>query len=149
LNATWMILLIAAGVALKLLWDWRRSGRLLCEPIPRRYRARDSQERIWRERYGQDKLDDINSVLTSFCEAFMFNPEDRFKFAPDDQVMDIYRALYPTVWLAADSMEIETLIAVLKDRFGIDIEVWRPEMSLGDVVEMVAKRRTVGDDTPH
>ena len=82
---------IVALVALGALWDWRRSGRAFCTPIPRPFRDRDSHKAVWRDRCG-DGLGDADAVLTMFCEAFGFNPDDRYKFGPDDQVTDIYRA---------------------------------------------------------
>ncbi|OHB85301.1 MAG: hypothetical protein A2V98_17925 [Planctomycetes bacterium RBG_16_64_12] len=137
------VLVVLVLFGLELIWNRRRTGRLFCVPIPRPYRNRDSQEGIWQERYGHDKSADIDAVLTSFCEAFSFNSDDRYKFGPDDQVMDIYRALYPRwkFWQLADSMEIESLTMDLRKQYGFCVEEWRPDTSLADLVELAGKKR--------
>ena len=135
------LLVVIVLIGLELLWDWRRSGRPFCVPIPRRYRDRDSQESAWRKRFGDDKSVDIDAVLTLFCEAFAFNPDSRYIFGPDDQIMEIYRTLYPRwkLWLAADSMEVETLMMELDKQCGVKAEVWRPDISLGDLVGLAGR----------
>ena len=139
------LLIAVALIGLQVLWDWRRSGRLWCGPIPLPYRNRESQEGIWRERYGHDMLADIDALLTLLCNAFDFNPDDRFKFAPDDQVMDIYRGCYPrwAFWLVGDSMEIETMMTGLKDRFEIERGQWFAEITLGRFADSSRQSRMV------
>ncbi len=112
-------------------------------PLP--YRKRESQESIWRERYGHDMLVDIDALLTLLCNAFAFNPDDRFRFAPDDQIMDIYRGCYPrwSLWLIGDSMEIETLMTDLTDRFGIAGSQWFAEITLGRFTDLIRRSRAV------
>lgn len=133
-----VLAVVLALLSLKFLWDWRRSGRMLCVSLPRRYRDRDSQQVIWRERYGQDKLSDIEAVLISLCKAFSFHPDDRYQFTPGDQVMDIYRACYPgwKFWHLGDSMELESLLIDLNKQYGLALEDWRPNLSLADLVEL-------------
>jgi len=41
------LVVIVAMVALGVLWDWWRNGRLLGVPIPRRYRDRVLREGLW------------------------------------------------------------------------------------------------------
>jgi hypothetical protein len=50
--------------------------------------------------------------------------------------MKIYRVCYPRwkLWLVADGMEIETLMRDLEKRCGVESEVWRPDISLADLV---------------
>jgi len=137
-----VVVVIVALAALGVLWDSWRSGRAFCTPIPRPYRNRDSQEAVWQDRYGE-RLSDADAVLTMLCEAFEFNPDDRYKFGPDDQVTDIYGARYPRwkgCW-SGDSMEIESLMMDLDKQYGIEIEDWRPDISLGDIVELTGEKR--------
>jgi hypothetical protein len=86
-----VLVVIVALVAVGVLWDSWRSGRTFCTPIPRPYKRRGSQEAVWRDRCG-DGLGEADSVVTLLCDAFSFNPDDRFTFGPDDPVMDIYGA---------------------------------------------------------
>ena len=132
-----VLVVIVALVALGVLWDSWRSGRALCSPIPRPYRNRDSQETVWRDRFGEG-LGDADAVLTMLCEAFGFNPDDRYKFGPDDQVMDIYRARYPR-WKVCDEMEVEALMIDLEKQYGVENEDWRPDISLGEIVDLAGE----------
>ena len=137
------LILVLVLIGLELLWDWRRSGRVFCSPVPPPYQDRDSQEAAWRKRCGE-KMGDANAVLTMLCEAFEFNPDDHYKFGPDDQVLDIYRARYPRwkgCW-SGDSMEIESLMMDIEKQYGIDVEEWHSNISLGELVELVDKRRS-------
>ena len=138
-----VLLTVLTLVAISVLWDWRRSGRPFCSPIPRPYRDRDSQEAAWRQRCGE-KIGEADAVLMMLCEAFSFNPDDRYKFGPDDRIMDIYRACYPRwkVWRLGDSMEVESLMMDLDKRYGMDVEDWHSYISLGEIVELVDKRRS-------
>jgi hypothetical protein len=137
-----ILLMIVALVALGVLWDSWRSGRAFCTPIPRPYKGRGSQEAVWRDRCG-DGFGEADSVVTLLCDAFSFNPDDRFKFGPDDQVMDIYRARYPRwkgCW-SGDCMEIESLMVELEEQYGISVEDWHADISLGDLVELAGEKR--------
>ena len=134
--------LIAALAVVSILWASWGSGRLFREPIPSLYRDRETQQTAWQQRYG-DMLVEADAVLTVFCDAFSFNADDRYKFGPDDRITDIYGACYPRwkFWQIGDSMEVESLMLDVKRQFGIELEAWWPEISLGDVVGLVAKRR--------
>ena len=107
------------------------------------YRNRDSQEAAWRQ-CCSEKIGEADAVLTMLCEAFEFNPDDRYKFGPDDRITDIYRACYPRwkVWRLGNSMEIESLVIDLDKRYGFEVEEWLWESSLGEIVELVDKRRS-------
>ncbi len=35
------LLVVLLLIGLELLWDWRKSGRIFCTPLPRRYRDRE------------------------------------------------------------------------------------------------------------
>jgi hypothetical protein len=83
-------------------------------------------------------MDEADALLRTLCEAFSFNPDDRFQFAPTDRIMDVYRACYPRwmFWRIADAMEIESLTMDIQRRFQLnDAEV--SEMTLADVVKLI------------
>jgi len=144
-----LLAVVLAAVVGGLLWDWRRSGRMFRVPIPPPYRNRTSQEAVWQERYSDARLLHVERILSALCDAFMFNPEDRYKFSPDDRLQDIYRACYPRwkIWQFGDSMEIESLIMILEKEDGIEILNYCPEISLGDLVELAIKNHKT-DDLP-
>lgn len=147
---TGYILLLAIGllVVLGILRESWQSGRLFCAPLPRPYRNRDSQQDEWRGRYGED-ADEVDAVLTIVCDAFLFNPDDRYKLKPDDRIMGIYEAVYPRwkVWLATDSMEIETLAMNLDENFGIETSEWHPEITVSEIIALAAERRLNGEES--
>lgn len=145
----YVILALLGIVALAVagfLWDWWRSKRFGCGPMPRHYRDRGPQETLWRSRYGDETFGTVDAVLQMLCEAFMFNPADRFKLAPDDRLRELYRACYPRwkIWNQADSMEIETLVLDLEERFETELPDLYPEISLGDLVELALKKQPGG-----
>ena len=83
-------------------------------------------------------MDKVDHLLRILCEAFSFNPDDRYQFAPTDRIMDVYRSCYPRwmFWRIADDMEIESLTMDLQRRFQLnDAEL--SEMTLAEVVELM------------
>ena len=89
----------------------------------------------WRRRFPAAPKADIREFLNLFVDAFAFRQKRRCRFSPDDKVMDVYRALYPS-GSAADSLELETLCRLLEKRYGIDFATsWRPDITLGEIYE--------------
>lgn len=67
-----------------------------------------------------------------FTTAFMF-PGRELQFSPDDQVLEIYRALYPDRALP-DALELESLAIRITEQYGVDLQSkWRDEMTLGEL----------------
>jgi len=134
----WILILLVVLVGGIILWDSRRSRRLFCVPLPRAFRGRESQENVWRKTCDDALLEKADTFLSMLCEAFSFNPDDRYQFSPDDRIMDVYRACYPRwmFWRIADSMEIESLMMDLGRRFHFDDEELS-EMTLGEIVELM------------
>lgn len=98
------------------------------------YWARTCTGRLWKRRFPAASKREIRVFLDLFVDAFMFRPKHRLSFSPDDQVMDIYRALYPPDWSLADALECETFVLKLKKIYGLDlVPLWRADMTLGDV----------------
>ncbi len=125
-------------VSANILWDWRRSGRLFCRPLPRPFRDRQSQAERWKQTCTNENYDKADGLLRMLCEAFSFNPDDRFQFAPTDRIMDIYQACYPRwrFWKISDAMEIESMTMDIQRRFQLnDAEV--SEMTLAEVVKLI------------
>jgi hypothetical protein len=136
--------LLALIVAATILWEWRRSGRLFCRPMPRRFWNRQSQEAVWKQTCKNEQLDKADALLRTLCEAFSFNPDDRYHFAPTDRISDVYQAFYPRwrFWQMADCMEVESLMMDLQRRFQLnDAEV--SEMTLAEVVELINSREEI------
>lgn len=110
--------------ALKIYWGRRCTGKL------------------WRSRFPEADTEDIRRFLQVFVDGFAFRERWRLKFSPDDDIMDIYRALNPERgW--PDAMELETLTEMLQQEYGIDLaKLWREGMTLGSVFELTQERKS-------
>ena len=133
-----ILLLLALLIAVGILWESWRSGRLFCTPLPRPYRDRQSQKAVWRQACRVEDWEKADALLHTLCEAFSFNPDDRYRFAPADRIMGVYQACYPhgRLWKIGDCMEIETLMMDFQRRFRLD-DVEVREMTLGEVVRLM------------
>jgi hypothetical protein len=78
-------------------------------------------------------IQEIREFLSLFVQAFAFKDTERLKFKPTDEVLGIYRALYPQKWMP-DALEVETLAKDLGKRYGINLgELWRDSITLGEI----------------
>ncbi|UTG92094.1 acyl carrier protein [Geobacter sulfurreducens] len=83
--------------------------------LPEPFACRLPNIQLWQDSFGDD-FGVADRVLCIFCDAFMFDEEERFKFEPDDTVMAIYRAVYPSRW-TPDSLEYPFIIDALEKEF--------------------------------
>jgi hypothetical protein len=106
--------------------------------LPKRYRIRACMGKEWRRRFPSASKESIRRFLEIFAvEAFAFRPPHKLKFSPDDKVMDVYRAKYPLQG-EPDSLELETLYAVLRKEYGYDLgKVWSVDITLGDIFQRI------------
>lgn len=138
---TWYLLpiLLLLLVSASILWDWRQSGRLFCGPLPRPFRDRQSQVAAWKQICPDETIEKADALLLIMCEVFGFNSDDRYRLAPTDRLMDVYRACYPRwkFWNVGDNMEIESLMLDLSRRFSVGDACWHSDMTLGEIVGMM------------
>jgi hypothetical protein len=83
-------------------------GALLSSGIPSAYRQRRCMGREWRSRYPNVSKQDIRQFLWLFASAFAIRRKNALLFGPDDELMAIYRARYPSREVP-DALELETL----------------------------------------
>jgi hypothetical protein len=95
-------------------------------------------------------MEKADTVLRMLCEAFLFNWDNRYMFAPDDRLQDIYQSCYPRwkFWRLGDSMELESLSLALRNEFGIEIVEHCPEITLGGLVDVVLDLRGAKEEMP-
>jgi propanediol dehydratase small subunit len=128
------VLLLALLLAIA--WTVKYGGRL-----PRMYRSRSCQGKLWKQAFPEATKDEVRTFLSCFVAAFAFAESERLKLQPEDQVLQIYRALYPSKWLA-DALELETLALGLKRHYGLELStIWRDDLTLGEVF---AQARSAG-----
>src|SRR5262249_57815737 len=95
--------------------DLLRTARALWEAIsasrpPVLYRNRRCQGAAWRRRYPNAAKEEIRAFLLTFADSFSYREREKLKFRPDDAVLAIYRAHYPSTWMP-DALELETFAA--------------------------------------
>jgi hypothetical protein len=101
--------------------------------LPRLYQSRRCEGRSWREAFPKASKDEIRTFLLLFVSAFAFSDKDKLKFRPDDKILDIYRALYPSRWMP-DALEVETLARDLHARYKLELDlIWSDELTLGEI----------------
>ena len=95
--------------------------------------------RAWRARFPDAKKEEIRGFLELFVDSFARNKKKRLSFAPDDKVMDVYRAINPQVG-GVDALECETLVAECEERYGVDItRSFSDSTTLGDIFHAIRK----------
>lgn len=108
-----------------------------------KYWSRTCTGKNWKDRFPNVPALEIREYLEDFVDAFAFSSKKRLKFAPDDKIMEIYKAQYPEKCLLADSYEIETLAFILKDKYRIDLhEIETPDMTLGELFNCLLEKKS-------
>lgn len=101
--------------------------------LPPPFHSRSCQGKGWRTAFPCARKQEIREFLTVFVKAFSFSDKEKLKFSPDDQILRIYRALYPSKWLP-DALELETFAAAIKAQYGLKLEsVWTDDLTLGQL----------------
>lgn len=131
--------ILAILVLLAVAW-WALTFGQLPNPL-NPLRSRTCQGRQWRRAFPGASRKQIREFLSVFTSAFAFRDTDILKFRPDDQLLGIYRVLYPSKW-TGDAMEFETLAKDLRTRFGIVLEdIWDERMTLGALFAHIQQAR--------
>jgi hypothetical protein len=102
----------------------------------RKYWGRACTGRLWRRRFPSASKVEIREFLNLFIDAFGFGSSRGLCFAPNDRVMEVYRTRYPYPKLMADSLELESFIVRVQERYGVDfLPLWREDITLGELFE--------------
>jgi propanediol dehydratase small subunit len=122
------VVLLVLAIATIFAWGLAFGGRL-----PVAYRARSCQGRVWRQAFPSATKEEIRAFLSLFASAFAFDDREKLKLAPEDGILSIYRAQYPSR-LQPDAMELETLALDLARLHGLKPEfVWKDSLTLGEL----------------
>ncbi|MBP8133361.1 MAG: hypothetical protein KAY13_03745 [Zoogloea sp.] len=92
-------IVILSLIAASVLWSVLFGGRL-----SKPYNTRSCQGKGWRIAFPSASKQDIREFLAVFVDAFAFSQKERLKLNPEDQVLQIYRAIYPSRW-TPDALE--------------------------------------------
>jgi len=127
-------IVILSLIAASVLWSLFFGGRL-----PKPYNTRSSQGQGWLIAFPSASKQDIREFLAVFVDAFAFSQQQRLKLNPEDQVLQIYRAIYPSQW-TPDAMELETFAKDIEAKYGFSLEnVWHEKVTLGELFQIAQR----------
>jgi hypothetical protein len=97
-----IFLVLLALVVVRLVWYWWTRPTFFA-PRPCPYCDRDAEEAEWQGRYCEEAFQTADALLLLLCDAFSLNPEDRYRFGPDDRIIEAATlqrrsGREPTVW---------------------------------------------------
>ena len=101
----------------------------------RTYWDRSCTGRAWKQAFPGASKAEIRNFLHLFVDAFAFPRKRSLQFAPADQLLSVYRALYPIKgW--PDALELEDLARRLEQTYGVDLRsIWRDDLTMGGIFE--------------
>lgn len=127
---------------LGLLFVWRPGSG-----VPGPFRMRPCQGTHWHQRFPHASKASIRQFLNLFASAFAIRESEALHFGPDDELLAIYRARYPSRE-TPDALEIETLDRALKKKHGVALAgIWHEHLTLGELYSRacVAQQAVQGD----
>jgi propanediol dehydratase small subunit len=105
-----------------------------------RFSGRSADIQDWSSSFPDASEADCRKYLALFVEAFGLPRDDAMKFRPDDELLAIYRAIYPKHLFVADCMEIENLAIALDKEYGLDLlPMFHDSLRLGDIFHRIRK----------
>ncbi|WP_445370114.1 hypothetical protein ACH518_00450 (plasmid) [Methylomonas sp. HW2-6] len=132
-----VVLVIA--VTSVILWGVVSAGRL-----PGPFASRGCQGKGWREAFPNAPKAEIREFLALFVDAFAFPNKEKLKFSPNDKILSIYRALYPSHWIP-DALEVETLAKDMEANYGLPFaSVWSENLTLGELFAITRSGQPLG-----
>lgn len=121
-------------------------GALFSNDIPRAYRQRRCMGKQWRLRFPNASKQDIRHFLWLFASAFAIRRRNALLFGPDDELLAIYQARYPSK-LTPAALEFEILVRDIQRVHRLDLEsIWHERLTLG---QLFADLRRGGDLASH
>ena len=88
-------------------------------------RDRSTDPEIWKRTFPAAQQSIALGALRAISDSFLLRPEDIFRLRPDDKLLDIYRAAYPSKQ-TPDALEFHVLSQALMTIFQV------PESILSD-----------------
>lgn len=99
------------------------------------------QGTAWVRAFPNTRKEAIREYLVVFVDAFEFPHKEMLKFKPDDEILGIYRKLYPSRWIP-DALELETLSTNIQIRYGVDLaSAWSEHLTLGQLFALTQGER--------
>ena len=128
---TGLVVVATVGVVV---WSAAFGGQM---PVP--ICNRSCQGRGWRRSFPEASKEEIRDFLSVFVTAFGFREEHRLKLSPHDEILRVYRLLYPREWMP-DGLEVETLARNIQRKYRLELaSVWSERLTLGDLFDHAQK----------
>ena len=106
----------------------------------RRFWSRRCTGAEWRRAFPTAPKAEIWTFLDLVLSAFAFSQSKRLCLSPNDQIMALYQALYPSLLRSGDAMELETFAISFQEHYGVDpLPVWREDITLGQLFSYATK----------
>src|SRR5687768_9792832 len=102
-TAAWLVVILMLAV----------SSAALSRRLPKRFLTRGCMGREWRRHFPSAAKDSIRRFLGIFVGAFGLPVRHGLRFSPDDQVLDVYRDMYPVRGLP-DELELERFVLAIR-----------------------------------
>lgn len=124
--------IVIALLLVPLLWS-----ALLGSGVPAPFSSRGCQGKSWRRAFPSASKSEIREFLLVFVRAFALPDRQKLMLSPDDEILAIYRALYPRRW-TPDALELETLAEDIEKRYGLELgHIWNEKLSLGQLFALI------------
>lgn len=123
---------------------WAAGLQKLPSHLPPPIRKRPCQGRYWKRTFPRAQKNEIREFLTLFTECFGFSKNNQLQFHPNDEIMAIYKMLYPDnrIISGIDQCELEMLVQCVQERYGVALEaIWHPQLTLGELFDSAGHRR--------
>ncbi|CAJ0700644.1 hypothetical protein ACU8YE_18590 [Ralstonia sp. VS2407] len=101
--------------------------------LPKPFSLRACQGTSWRRAFPSASKFEIREFLLVFVGAFALPDRQKLMLRPDDEILAIYRALYPSQW-TPDALELEALANDVEKKYGLEFRrIWNEKLSLGEL----------------
>ncbi len=101
--------------------------------LPAPFSGRSCQGKNWRRAFPSAAKLELREFLLLVAGAFAVRDGEKLTLSPDDEILAIYRALYPRQW-TPDALELETLAKDVEKRYGLELRrIWNERLSLGQL----------------
>lgn len=113
----------------------------------RRFWQRPVTDGQWAREFPASEANEIREFLELFVDAFALSRKRLFCFAPDDRILDVYRALYP-IKGTGDVGETECLYHLVKRKYDVMPDpVWRTDLTLGELFRYIQETSPAREDS--
>jgi propanediol dehydratase small subunit len=103
---------------------------------PEHYRRRLCQGRAWKITFPEKSKHEIREFLLILSNAFAFRQSQKLQINPTDNILELYKAIYPTNRFGIDNLELEVFARDLEKKYKINFTaIWSKQLTFGRLYE--------------